>query len=204
MSGGPVVDMQGRVVGLVSQKSPGETQSFNFAAASSTLLDVLAGKQVDVDLGKHDRAYRAGLDHYFAGDLDDAVDEFDAALAGSPGHLQATEYRRLAVNRGGQPGGAPVLIIVLAVLCAGVAVGAGTAGTAVALTRRRRLAPAGPPLSDMDTPPLGFPMPPMVPVPPVVPVRGGPERDTDKIQRREADAGDQGHQAERDPEPEGR
>lgn len=177
MSGGPVVDVQGRVVGLISQKSPGETQSFNFAAASSILLDVLAGKQVEVGLGEHDRAYRAGLDHYFAGDLDDAVDEFDDALAGSPGHLQATEYRRLAVDRGGQPGGAPVLLIVLAVLCAGVAVGTGTAGTVVALTRRRRLALAAPHVSDVDTPPLG------IPVPVVVvgdPHPGSPEREGDE------------------------
>ncbi|MER5268415.1 serine protease [Actinosynnema sp. NPDC002837] len=166
MSGGPVVDMDGRVVGLVSQGSPGETQSFNFAAASSTLLDVLAGKDVKVEPGAHDRDYRAALDHYFADDFDGAVEGFDDVLAASPGHLQAAEYRRLAVDRGGSAGGGASLLIGLAVLCGGVAVATATAGTAIALTRRRRLSPAGPVppvgpspvVSDVDTPPFGIPV----------------------------------------------
>ncbi|MEU4761689.1 serine protease [Actinosynnema sp. NPDC023794] len=166
MSGGPVVDMDGRIVGLVSQGSPGETQSFNFAAASSTLLDVLAGKDVKVEPGAHDRDYRAALDRYFADDFDGAVEGFDDVLAAAPGHLQATEYRRLAVDRGGSAGAGSSLLIGFAVLCGGVAVATATAGTAIALTRRRRLSPSGPvPLgpvppvvSDVDTPPFGIPV----------------------------------------------
>ncbi|WP_158851902.1 trypsin-like peptidase domain-containing protein [Saccharothrix deserti] len=181
MSGGPVVDMEGRVVGLISQGAPGETQSFNFAAASSTLLDLLAGKDVKAELGAHDRDYRAGLDRYFAGDFDGAVEGFDDVLAASPGHLQATEYRRLAVERGGTAGGDSVLLVVFAVLCAGVAVGTATAGTAIALTRRRRLRPVGP-AAPVDSVPVGSvpgghsPMP--VPVPDEgfagVPAKGTP------------------------------
>ncbi|ROP36347.1 S1 family peptidase [Saccharothrix texasensis] len=166
MSGGPVVDMDGRIVGLVSQGSPGETQSFNFAAASSTLSDVLAGKDVSAEPGPHDRDYRTALDRYFADDFDGAVEGFDDVLAASPGHLQATEYRRLAVDRGGSAGGGSSLLIGLAVLCGGVAVATATAGTAIALTRRRRLSPAVPPpgpvpppvVSDVDTPPFGIPV----------------------------------------------
>ncbi|MFD0200545.1 MULTISPECIES: S1 family peptidase [Saccharothrix] len=160
MSGGPLVDMEGRVVGVVSQGSPGETQSFNFAAASSTLLDVLAGKDVKAEPGEHDRDYRAALDSYFADDFDGAVEGFDDVLAASPGHLQASEYRRLAVDRGGSAGGGTTPLIVLAVLCGGVGVATATAGTAIALTRRRALVPAGTvPVSDVDTPPFGFPAP---------------------------------------------
>ncbi|PSL56033.1 trypsin-like peptidase [Saccharothrix carnea] len=167
MSGGPLVDMEGRVVGVVSQGSPGETQSFNFAAASTTLLDVLAGKDVKAEPGEHDLAYRAALDSYFADDFDGAVEGFDDVLATSPGHLQASEYRRLAVDRGGSAGGGTTLLIVFAVLCGGVAVATATAGTAIALSRRRRLTgPVGPgpgsvPVmgSDVDTPPFGFPAP---------------------------------------------
>ena len=175
MSGGPVVDMEGRVVGLVSQGSPGETQSFNFAAASTTLLDVLAGKDVKAEPGAHDRDYRDALDRFFADDFDGAVEGFDDVLAASPGHLQATEYRRLAVDRGGSAGGGSSVLIGLAVLCGGVAVATATAGTAIALARRRRLAPVtpgsvpGPVLgsgtvpvppveSDVDTPPFGIPV----------------------------------------------
>lgn len=182
MSGGPVVDMDGRIVGLVSQGSPGETQSFNFAAASSTLLDVLAGKDVKAESGEHDRDYRAALDRYFADDFDGAVDGFDDVLAASPGHLQAAEYRRLAVDRGGSAGGDSSLLIGFAVLCGGVAVATATAGTAIALTRRRRLAPAvvpaggAPPAgSDVDTPPFGIPVQaaPVV-APAAVPATVGP------------------------------
>ncbi|MEV8441353.1 serine protease [Actinosynnema sp. NPDC051121] len=154
MSGGPVVDVEGRIVGLVSRGSPGETQSFNFAAASTTLLDLLAGKGVKAEPGEHDRDYRAALDRYFADDFDGAVEGFDDVLAASPGHLQASEYRRLAVDRGGSAGGGSSWLIGLAVLCGGVAVGTATAGTAIALARRREGVPGPPPpvVSDVDTP----------------------------------------------------
>ena len=158
MSGGPVVDVQGRIVGLVSRGSPGETQSFNFAAASSTLLDVLAGKGVEPAPGAHDRDYREALDRYFEGDLDGAVEGFDDVLAASPGHLPATEYRRLAVDRGGSAGGGWPWLIGLAVLCGGVAVATATAGTAIALVRRRQPAAVPPPVSPVDSPPLGVPV----------------------------------------------
>ncbi|WP_143532751.1 S1 family peptidase [Saccharothrix sp. ALI-22-I] len=186
MSGGPVVDMEGRIVGLVSQGAPGETQSFNFAAASTTLLDVLAGKDVKAELGTHDRAYREGLERYFADDFDGAVEGFDDVLAASPGHLQATEYRRLAVERGGTAGGDSVLLIGFAVLCASIAVGTGAAGTMVALTRRRRLTPASPvaaaapaPGGHSPTPvPTSVPLSAPTPVPDEgfagVPARGTP------------------------------
>ncbi|WP_433259824.1 trypsin-like peptidase domain-containing protein [Actinosynnema sp. CS-041913] len=145
MSGGPVVDMQGGIVGLVSQGSPGETQSFNFAASSQTLVDILKGKGIAVGVGQHDKDYRTGLDRYFEGDYDGAVEYFDAVLAGSPGHQQATEYRRLATDKGGQAGSSPTtLLVVFAVLCGGIAIATATAGTAIALTRRKRLAGGGP------------------------------------------------------------
>ncbi|MEU4443404.1 serine protease [Actinosynnema sp. NPDC050801] len=193
MSGGPVVDMEGRVVGLVSQGSPGETQSFNFAAASSTLLDVLAGKDVKAEPGAHDRAYRAALDSYFAEDFDGAVEGFDDVLAASPGHLPATEYRRSAVDRGGSAGGGSMLLIGFAVLCAGVAVATATAGTAIALARRRQSSagavpppgpvpvpgPVPPVVSGVDTPPFGIP----VQVAPVVPPPAA--ADTVKVERQE-------------------
>lgn len=181
MSGGPVVDMEGRIVGLVSQGSPGETQSFNFAAASTTVLGVVAGKDVKAEPGAHDRDYREALDRYFADDFDGAVEGFDDVLAASPGHLQATEYRRIAVDRGGSPGGGSSWLIGLAVLCGGVAVGTATAGTAIALARRRQLSPAPPVVSDVDTPPFGIPAQaqPVVP-PPDVPSPDGAEAVTVK------------------------
>ncbi|MFI9816542.1 S1 family peptidase [Saccharothrix variisporea] len=160
MSGGPVVDMDGGIVGLVSQGSPGETQSFNLAASAQTLAEVLQGKEITAAIGDHDRDYRTGLDKYFEGDYDSAVEYFDAVLAGSPGHQQAAEYRKLAADKGGKPGGAPTLLIVFAFLCAGIAIATATAGTAVLLTRRKRLAAASvPALVFTPTPSGGIPVP---------------------------------------------
>ncbi|NUT51289.1 MAG: trypsin-like peptidase domain-containing protein [Saccharothrix sp.] len=201
MSGGPVVDMEGRVVGLVSQGSPGETQSFNLAAASATLLDVLAGKEVKPERGEHDRDYRTALDRYFDGDFDRAVDGFDAVLAASPGHLQATEYRRLAVDRGGSASDDSALLIGLAILFGGIAIATATAGTAITLTRRRLMAPVGPPVLGETA--IGA-VPPIAPAAPVVadgptvpgviglpvglglPPQPDREGDTDEVERGEA------------------
>ncbi|GAA1313046.1 serine protease [Saccharothrix xinjiangensis] len=178
MSGGPVVDAEGRVVGLISQAAPGETQSFNFAAASETLVELVEGKGIAFGPGDHDRDYRTGLDRWFEGDHDGAVEAFDDVLAASPGHLQATEHRRLAVERGGRAGDDAVLVV-LALLFAGIAVGTGTAAAAIALTRRR--AAAG--VSGVDAPAFGAPASPVG-----FGVQPQPRRDadTDQVQRREA------------------
>ncbi len=167
MSGGPVVDMQGGVVGLVSQGSPGETQSFNFAASAQTLTEILKGKQIQVGVGQHDKDYRTGLDRYFEGDFNGAVEYFDAALAGSPGHQQATEYRKLAVGKGGVAGSTPTtLLVIFAIVCGCLAVATATAGTAVLVTRRKRLAalaggsPAPTGFPATATPPGGYPATP--------------------------------------------
>lgn len=192
-SGSPLVDAEGRVVGLVSRVSPGETQSSNVAAASETLVDLLAGKGIAFGVGEHDRHCRAGLDRWFEGDYDGAVEAFDEAPAGSPGHLQAAEYRRLAVERGGTAGGTTTTPVVLALLCAGVAMATATAATAIAPPRRRAAAGA----SDVDTPAPGTPG---LPVALGVQPQHDREGDTDEVQRREAlTAGD--GQTEEQPEP---
>lgn len=155
MSGGPVIDMRGRVVGVISQLSPGETQSFNLAAAAKTLTGLLRGKGVEDTLGPTDRNYRTGLAAYFAGDYDTAVEYLDAVLGATPVHPQARRYRDLAVQRGGAVSG-DGLLTVLIVACGGVALAAGAAGIVLALRgRRQRLVAA----MNAPTPPYGFPSP---------------------------------------------
>jgi serine protease Do len=149
MSGGPVVDMHGRVVGVISQLSPGETQSFNLAASAATLAELTQGKDA---LGPTDRNYRTGLEAYFAGDHDTAVEYLDAVLAAVPDHPQATRYRDLAAERGGVPSSGAGMLVVLISVCAGVAVLTGAAGVML-VARRRRL------LMTAPTPPYGFPIP---------------------------------------------
>jgi V8-like Glu-specific endopeptidase len=152
MSGGPLVDMQGHIVGLISQGAPGETQSFNFATATSTLTNLLAGKGIEAKEGPHDRNFRIGLDRYFAGNYDSAVTYFDAVLAAAPSHIQALDFRRLAAEKGGKPTGSTTPLILIAIGCGAVTLIA--AALAYLLIRRRRRL-----TSTMDTPPYGFPMP---------------------------------------------
>jgi serine protease Do len=139
--GGPVVDERGRLAGVLVQPSP------TLAAQATTLADVLAGRDVQAGLGPGDRDYRTGLDAYFRGDYDSAVEFLDAVAGANP---EAARFRDMAVARGGAvPGNA--LVVVLLVLCAVAAVAAGACAFAVAARDRRM---------DTPTPPYGFPMRP--------------------------------------------
>ncbi|MBP2327714.1 hypothetical protein JOF56_008099 [Kibdelosporangium banguiense] len=184
MSGGPVIDNQGRVVGLISQKTPGETQSFNFASSAATLAELLRGKGITVGLGPNDRNFRTGLDRYFAGDFNAAVDYFDAVVKGSPTHVQAGEFRKRAADKGGTPSSGTTLVLLFAMVCAGVVVVAGGLGVLLLVRRRRVVSTA---MATMDTPPYGIPL---------LPVGLGDQpqhhgdNDTDKIHRSDATAGE--------------
>lgn len=127
MSGGPVVDARGRLVGVISQRSPGESQSFNLAAGAATLMNVLRDKDVEDTLGPGDRNYRDGLDAYFDGDYDAAVEYLDA-VPGS--HPQARRYRDLAEDRGGEMSDNTTLLVLITIF-SGVAVLAGVGGIAL-------------------------------------------------------------------------
>lgn len=98
MSGGPTVDLDGSVIGVNSFSIVGETEAFNFITPSSLVSEMLARNGVENTLGPIDEAYRAGLDAYFNGDYQTAVESFDEVLALSPTHQQAQEFRVLAVK----------------------------------------------------------------------------------------------------------
>jgi S1-C subfamily serine protease len=142
MSGGPVVDHAGRVLGLVSHGPAGEPQAFNFAAAASSIRTVLDRNQVPHQLGPIDRNLRAGLQHYYAGDHPAAREYFDAVLAASPTHQQAAEFRA-QTGSGGGPAPAAGLDPLLwwAIAAAGVAAACGVAAMTGWLLRLS--APAG-------------------------------------------------------------
>lgn len=144
MSGGPVVDMAGRVIGLVSAAPRGETQPFNLVTASSSIWKALRGHPVRAVPSANDRNFVAGLDRYYDGDYPEAVEYFDAVLAATPAHRQAAEYRRLAAEHGD---GGPDVVLLLIIGCATLGVGTAVAGTV--LWRRRRIA-------DLPTPPHGL------------------------------------------------
>lgn len=167
MVGGPLVDRRGLVVGIVTGNS--------LAASSSTLTDLLRGKGIIAESGPHDRNYRTGLDRYFDDDFDSAVEYFDAVLAAVPGHQQAAEYRRLAVEQGGTAGGGTALPLVLAVPAWSLAV---AAAAALLLVWRQHQQ-----VSEVDTPP---PLPVRLGVDP----KPDGDGDADEAQRRERALGD--------------
>jgi S1-C subfamily serine protease len=98
MSGGPVVDQTGQVIGLVSHGPAGESQAFNFVASASSITAVLDRTGVPYGLGPIDHNFRAGLERYLAGRPAAAIAYLDAVIEASPAHLQAVELRRLAAQ----------------------------------------------------------------------------------------------------------
>jgi serine protease Do len=109
MSGGPTIELNGKVIGVNSFSPAGEPQAFNFVAPAGNLAALLAGKGVKPTLGPADVVYRKGLDHFYAGYYTDAIDDFDRALAMSPDYPGLVELKTKAVNLRQQYGDASVL-----------------------------------------------------------------------------------------------
>jgi serine protease Do len=167
MSGGPTVDLDGNVVGVNSFSIFGETEAFNFITPSSLVTEMLARNGVENVLGPTDEAYRAGLNAYFSGDYQTAVERFDEVLALDPTHQQAQEFKVLAAKEAAKNpapsetaadsgGGFPVIPVV-----AGVAILVVAAG-AFLVARGRR-----PPIAGAPTAPVAS-----APSAPVAPVAG--------------------------------
>ena len=108
MSGGPTVDLEGRVLGINSFMPAGESQAFNFVAPASGLTELLSRNGVRNELGPDDKAFRAALDAYYAGHYTDAIAGFDKLLQVAPQHAQALQYRTLAAKARDRFGDVPV------------------------------------------------------------------------------------------------
>ena len=143
MSGGPAVDLQGRVVGVNSFGISGEPQPFNFVRPTEIVRELLVDKGVKNGLGRVNEAYRAGLTAFFRGDRQTALRKFDEVLTAVPSHALAHEFRRKAARLPVPPrpmpaaGGPPVGLL------------AGTLGALLVLvvaglTMVRRRRPAAP------------------------------------------------------------
>ncbi len=147
MSGGPTIELNGKVIGVNSFGPAGEPQAFNFITPADGLAALLAGKAVDPMLGPADVYYRKGLGHYYSGRYSDAIKDFDQTLAMSPDYPGLADLRTSAVNLRQQYGDVSVFhssnvswYIVSAVLLV-LAVG-GRAIFMVLRNRRQRLAEA--------------------------------------------------------------
>jgi serine protease Do len=98
MSGGPTVDLGGKVIGVNSFGPAGESQAFNFVAPADSLATMLARNGVKAMLGPADVSYRRGLDRYYGGHYTDAVKDFDQTLALSPDYPAVLDLKTSAVN----------------------------------------------------------------------------------------------------------
>jgi serine protease Do len=145
MSGGPAVDLEGRVIGVNSFGISGEPQPFNFVRPTEIVRELLVDKGVKNEVGRVNEAYRAGLTAYFRGDRRTALRKFDEVLTVVPSHALAQEFRRKSARLPVPPrptpeaGGSPVELL------------AGTLGALLVLViggltmvRRRRPAPHAP------------------------------------------------------------
>jgi len=133
MSGGPTVDLDHKVIGVNSFGIVGEPQAFNFIKASSLLRELLADAGVKNTLGPISRDYFAGLDAYFNGDRDEAIELLQKVLDEQPSNEMAQEFikKARALDEGSNL--LPILLTLAAVALA---------GGAVATTMRRRRTPA--------------------------------------------------------------
>jgi hypothetical protein len=145
MSGGPVANLDGKVIGSVSFSPTLELQPFNFVAPADGLAVLMAAKGVTAALGPADIAYRRGLNEYYAGRYTDAIGDFDKTLLMSPGYAGAATFRTDAANLRQQYGdvsksfGGPRMWYAIG----GIALLLGLGGaSSIARRRRHRLPPA--------------------------------------------------------------
>lgn len=194
MSGGPVVDMDGNVVGTVSWAPTDAKASSDFMTTVGSLHAILSGNGIDNTLGDAEQAYRDGLTAFYESRYHDAVTSFDAALALEPSWKMVTKFRQQAVAKypedvappetgttGGGGGGGDNGVPTWVWYAGGggiVVVVAGLAGLLLVMRRRRArptAATAAPPVPPgmPPAPPTAMPAPPMAaprmaapPVPP--------------------------------------
>jgi serine protease Do len=129
MSGGPTVDLRGRVIGVNSFGATYETEAFNFVSPAAEVDELLRDKGVENRLGRINSTYREGLAAYYAGDREAALAAFDEVLAVVGSHEFAQQFRAKALRLPrAQTGGTPLALVgglvalVLVALAAGVLV----------------------------------------------------------------------------------
>ncbi len=99
MSGGPTVGMDSKLIGVNSFSTGGGRDDFYFIAPVTLVNELLNRNGVKNELGKVDTLYREGINAYFDGDYQAAVDALQKVLDISPGHYKAQEYKQKAAEK---------------------------------------------------------------------------------------------------------
>jgi S1-C subfamily serine protease len=131
MSGGPVADSSGKVIGFNSFNLL-DDKPISYARPASFIRELMDGKGVENTLNGSSKAYDAGLDAYFAGNKDRAIEQLTIATEADEDNDVAKDFLKKAEALEGDTNwllliGLPLLALVLL---------AGLVGAL--LTRRRK------------------------------------------------------------------
>ncbi|HTR56025.1 MAG TPA: trypsin-like peptidase domain-containing protein [Kofleriaceae bacterium] len=153
-SGGPAIDQHGNVIGLATFGT--DVQGFNFLVASVTLQDFIKNASVEPKQGDTDKAWRDGLEHFWAEEYTDAIKDFEEVETLYPQHAEAPRLITLShqAQKDGKEkkSGAGVGAIVGAIVGIVALVGV----IAFVLTRKKQPAQMRPPMPGQPMP--GQPM----------------------------------------------
>jgi S1-C subfamily serine protease len=109
MSGGPVVDGSGQVIGLTSFSfTEGTTRTQGFLRTVDDIKATLQGAGATIARGDVDKAYAAGLELFWGRHYSVAIPEFQNALNLYDGHPGAKRYLSQAQAKAGTPEDLPV------------------------------------------------------------------------------------------------
>lgn len=154
MSGGPVIDSSGRVIGLTSYSGlEGEQRTQGYVKSVDDIRSTLSDAGIDTERGPVDAAFAEALDLYWGRHYTPAVEAFEKVLALSDAHPLAKRFLAKAQEGAGTPeevplpapessGGLPLWLFAAAALALAGSVGGGLAGARVLRRRRRATAPA--------------------------------------------------------------
>jgi S1-C subfamily serine protease len=145
MSGGPTVDLDGRVIG-VNSFGAGDSEAFNFVRPVSLIEEMLADAGTQASQSAVTKKYVKGLNAYFAGDKAVAVSNLGAVVEEQPANGFAADYlkkaKALPTPKQESSGLDTTLLLVLG---GGLVLLALLAGGLLLLLRRRRRRSAAPP-----------------------------------------------------------
>jgi hypothetical protein len=91
-----VIDQHGNVVGLATFGNEGDIQGFNFLVASATLMELVKDAKIEPKASDTNKAWRDGLDAYWADEYSDAITKFEEVETMFPAHSEAPNLIRLS------------------------------------------------------------------------------------------------------------